>query len=331
LEISVITICLVLDHCDLIIPITDNATSSENTRKRMTETPNTNIPVLTIDGPSGAGKGAVSAAVAERLGWHLLDSGAVYRAVALAALDRGVDSEDEAGLVALCEGLDLRFEPGEDGIAVLLDGVSVDQRLRREAVSLMASQVASQPAVRRALLGLQRQFRQSPGLVADGRDMGTVVFADAPVKVFLDASVEERAHRRHKQLKEKGESVKFSRLFRDLAELVDIRDDAVVVNAGLKSEGIVPSASSATSMASWKWQVGDEVQVALDTVEDGFGETRLSREKAKRALVWDKLERLSRKTRREGKISGKVKGGFTVDIEDIRAFLPGSLVDVAGA
>ncbi len=174
--------------------------------------------MLTIDGPSGAGKGAVSAIVAERLGWHLLDSGAVYRAVALAAIDRGVDPEDEAALVAVCETLDLEFRAGEDGIVVLLDGRAVDERLRSEAVSIMASRVASKPAVRRALLGLQREFRRSPGLVADGRDMGTVVFSNAPVKVFLDASVDERARRRHKQLKEKGESVKFSRLFHDLAE-----------------------------------------------------------------------------------------------------------------
>ena len=184
----------------------------------MTETPDNSPPVLTIDGPSGAGKGAVSAIVAERLGWHLLDSGAVYRAVALAAIERDVNPEDDAALVDLCENLDLQFRAGENGIAVLLDGREVDERLRSEAVSFMASQVASRPAVRRALLGLQRQFRRTPGLVADGRDMGTVVFSDAPVKVFLDASVEERARRRHKQLKEKGENVKFSRLFRDLAE-----------------------------------------------------------------------------------------------------------------
>ncbi len=175
-------------------------------------------PVLTIDGPSGAGKGAVSARVAETLGWHLLDSGAVYRAVAVAVLDAGVDPADESAVVALCEGLDLDFAAGEDGISVLLDGRPVDQRLRAEEVSVMASRVAALPEVRRALLELQRRFRHSPGLVADGRDMGTVVFQDAPIKVFLVASVEERANRRYKQLKKKGESVKFLRLFRDLEE-----------------------------------------------------------------------------------------------------------------
>lgn len=184
----------------------------------MTETAANTIPVLTIDGPSGAGKGAVSAIVAQRLGWHLLDSGAVYRAVALAAIDRGVAAEDDSALLALCESLDLQFRSGDGGIAVWLDGCPVADRLRSEAVSVMASRVASRPAVRRALLDLQRHFRRAPGLVADGRDMGTVVFPDAPAKVFLDASVEERARRRHKQLKDKGESVKFSRLFRDLAE-----------------------------------------------------------------------------------------------------------------
>lgn len=176
------------------------------------------VPVLTIDGPSGAGKGAVSARVAEALGWHLLDSGAVYRAVALAVVDAGLDAGDETAVAELCEGLNLEFAAGQDGIYVLLDGDPVGQRLRSEEVSVMASQVAALPRVRSALLDLQRRFRRAPGLVADGRDMGTVVFPDAPHKVFLEASVEERANRRYKQLKEQGESVKFLRLFRDLEE-----------------------------------------------------------------------------------------------------------------
>lgn len=179
---------------------------------------NSQIPVLTIDGPSGAGKGAVSARVAETLGWHVLDSGAVYRAVALAALEKGIDSDDEQALVGLCAGLDLSFAVGVDGISVRLDGTPVDEYLRTESVGTMSSQVASLPAVRESLLALQRSFRRFPGLVADGRDMGTVVFKDAPIKVFLEASVEERARRRYKQLKEKGESVKFLRLFHDLEE-----------------------------------------------------------------------------------------------------------------
>jgi CMP/dCMP kinase len=199
-------------------------------------------PVLTIDGPSGAGKGAVSARVATSLGWNVLDSGAVYRSVAAAALDRGIEAGDEKALVELCADLALCFAAGSDGISVTLDGRSVDARLRSEEVSVMSSKVAALPAVRAALLDLQRSYRQAPGLVADGRDMGTVVFPDAPIKIFLDASVEERAKRRHKQLKEKGENVTFLRLFRDLEER-DRRDreravsptvaavDAVVVDS----------------------------------------------------------------------------------------------------
>lgn len=229
----------------------------------MTESPDNTAPVLTIDGPSGAGKGAVSALVAERLGWHLLDSGAVYRAVALAAIDRDVDPEDDAALAALCENLDLQFRSGEDGIAVLLDDRPVDERLRSEAVSTMASRVASRPAVRQALLGLQRGFRRAPGLVADGRDMGTVVFSDAPVKVFLDASVAERTHRRHKQLKEKGESVKFSRLFHDLAER-DRRDRERAVSP------TVP-APDATVIDSTELALEQVVERILDLVAERPG------------------------------------------------------------
>lgn len=223
-------------------------------------------PVLTIDGPSGAGKGAVSAIVAERLGWHLLDSGAVYRAVALAALDRGVDPDDDAALAALCENLDLQFRSGQDGIEVLLDNRPVDDRLRSEAVSVMASRIASRPAVRQALLGLQREFRCSPGMVADGRDMGTVVFSDAPVKVFLDASVEERARRRYKQLNENGESVKFSRLFHDLAER-DRRDRERAVSP------TVP-ASDATVIDSTDLALEQVVERVLDLVADRLGGER---------------------------------------------------------
>jgi cytidylate kinase len=203
-------------------------------------------PVLTIDGPSGAGKGAVSAAIARRLGWNVLDSGAVYRAVALASLQRSIDAMDESALVELARTLLLGFEPGDDGIEVVLDDKPVGGLLRSEEVSVRASRVAAIPAVRDALLDLQRGARRAPGLVADGRDMGTVVFPDAELKIFLDASVEERANRRYKQLKEKGESVMLSRLFRDMQER-DRRDreravaptvpasDAVVVDSTVLS------------------------------------------------------------------------------------------------
>jgi len=200
------------------------------------------VPVLAIDGPSGAGKGAVSVALTRALGWNVLDSGAVYRAVALAALEQGVDPADEAGLVALAESLPLTFRAGEDGIVVLLDGRDIGDALRTEEVSVAASRVASLAAVRQALLALQRDCRKPPGLVADGRDMGTIVFPDAELKVFLEAGVEERAKRRYKQLKAKGESVILSRLLRDM-QARDRRDreravaptvpapDAVVVDS----------------------------------------------------------------------------------------------------
>lgn len=199
-------------------------------------------PVLTIDGPSGAGKGAVSAAVARCLGWNALDSGAVYRSVALAALERGVAADDEQALVELTRNVNLVFRAGDDGIVVFLEDREVGGSLRSEEVSVMASRVAANPAVRTALLALQRAYRIMPGLVADGRDMGTIVFPDAELKVFLEASVEERAKRRYKQLKEKGESVILSRLFRDM-QARDRRDrersvaptvpapDAVVVDS----------------------------------------------------------------------------------------------------
>nr|WP_240956302.1 (d)CMP kinase [Wenzhouxiangella sp. XN79A] len=173
---------------------------------------------MTIDGPSGVGKGAVSARVAAELGWQVLDSGAVYRAVALAALEQGLGEDQRDALIALSRRLPLSFRPGDDGIDVLLDGRPVGPQLRTEPVSAMASKVAAIPEIRAALLALQRDCRRPPGLVADGRDMGTVVFPDAPVKVFLDASVDERAKRRYKQLKEKGEPVILARLFRDMQE-----------------------------------------------------------------------------------------------------------------
>ena len=184
----------------------------------MTSTSPTSVPVLTIDGPSGAGKGTVARLLAQRLGWHLLDSGAVYRAVAASALDQGVAPEDLDGLVRLCEQVDLVFELDDDGVRVLLGGRNADARIRQEEVAVMSSRIASVPAVRAALLTLQRSFRISPGLVADGRDMGTVVFPDAICKVFLTASPEERAHRRFEQLKQKGKDVIFERLFQDLLE-----------------------------------------------------------------------------------------------------------------
>ncbi|MFT4464895.1 MAG: (d)CMP kinase [Sodalis sp. (in: enterobacteria)] len=178
-------------------------------------------PVITIDGPSGAGKGTLCKALAEALQWHLLDSGAIYRVLALAALHHQVVIDSEEALVPLAAHLDVRFEVEQGQLKVVLEGEDVSQAIRNESVGNTASQIAAFPRVREALLRRQRAFRAAPGLIADGRDMGTVVFPDAPVKIFLDASSEERAHRRMRQLQEKGFSVNFERLLSEIKE----RDD----------------------------------------------------------------------------------------------------------
>ena len=175
--------------------------------------------VLTIDGPSGSGKGTVSRAVAGALGWALLDSGALYRLVALAGRRAGIGLDDEAALAALAEGLDMRFgSTSSGGEIVWLGDAEVTRDIRTEWAGNDASKVAAFPAVRAALLERQRRFVRPPGLVADGRDMGTVVFPDAPVKIFLTASAEERALRRYKQLKEKGVAANLAALSLEIAE-----------------------------------------------------------------------------------------------------------------
>ncbi|MDX8000358.1 (d)CMP kinase [Xenorhabdus sp. Reich] len=180
-------------------------------------------PVITVDGPSGAGKGTLCQALAEALNWQLLDSGAIYRVLALAAIHHQVDIQSEDALVPLAANLDVRFVPANGKLRVILEGEDVSNEIRTETVGNTASQAATFPRVREALLRRQRAFRISPGLIADGRDMGTVVFPDAPVKIFLDASAEERARRRMLQLQEKGFSVNFERLLSEIQER-DFRD-----------------------------------------------------------------------------------------------------------
>ncbi len=185
-------------------------------------------PVLAIDGPSGSGKGTIARLVAERLGWHLLDSGALYRVLALAARKQGVSPEEEDRLAALARDLAVEFVVGETEARVLLAGEEVSQAIRSEQCGNDASRVAALPRVREALLARQRAFQRPPGLVADGRDMGSVVFPGAALKVFLTASAEERAKRRYKQLKEKGFDVSLSTLSREIAER-DHRDASRLV------------------------------------------------------------------------------------------------------
>ena len=212
-----------------------------------------NTPMLTVDGPVGAGKGAISQRVARHLGWHLLDSGALYRLLALDAARAGGSMDDEATLASRAHELDVVFQGAEDGdsVRVLLGGNDVSLEIREEECGNNASCVAALPAVRHALLDRQRAFLRPPGLVADGRDMGTVVFPDATAKIFLTASAEERAQRRHKQLMQKGIGVSLRDLLRDI-EARDSRDkeraasplvpaeDAVIIDTtGVEIDAVV--------------------------------------------------------------------------------------------
>jgi cytidylate kinase len=195
------------------------------------------IPVITIDGPSGAGKGTAARLVAEQLGWHLLDSGAIYRVLAVAIQYHHLSAEEEEPLSPVAAHLDVQFEITASGESkVILEGEDVTDTIRKEEIGALASQVAAFPRVREALLRRQRAFKTTPGLVADGRDMGTVVFKDAPVKVFLTASAEERAQRRFNQLKEKGFDVKIGRLLDDIRQR-DERDQNRKVAPLVPAEG----------------------------------------------------------------------------------------------
>jgi cytidylate kinase len=210
------------------------------------------VPVVTIDGPSGAGKGTVSRLLARRLGWHMLDSGALYRLVAVAGEQQGLPPDDRPGHVLLAQGLDCRFQAHADGTElILLGGQDVTDAVRSERSGMGASRVAAWPELRLSLVDRQRGFAQPPGLVADGRDMGTVIFPGAPLKIFLNASAEERAFRRYNQLKGKDSGVSLAALSREI-EARD-RQDATRPVAPL-----VP-AGDAVVIDSTRLQVGEVV------------------------------------------------------------------------
>lgn len=208
-------------------------------------------PVITIDGPSGAGKGTASTLLAKKLGWHFLDSGSIYRVLAIASIHHQIPVDDESGLLPLASSLDVNFETSDTGVKVVLEGEDVSDSIRTEEVGAVASQIASLPRIREALLRRQRAFKSLPGLVADGRDMGTVVFPEAQAKIFLTASAEERADRRFKQLKDKGHDVSMPRLLADIkarderdanrsvAPLVPAKDAYVLDSTELSIEQVV--------------------------------------------------------------------------------------------
>ena len=216
-------------------------------------------PVVTVDGPSGAGKGTLCMLLAKKLGFHLLDSGAIYRVLALAAIHHGVDTESEDALVPLATHLDVQFIAEGDLVKVILEGEDVSGELRKEETGMAASKVAALPRVREALLRRQRAFETAPGLVADGRDMGTVVFQNAQAKIFLDASAEERANRRLKQLQDKGLDVRFADLLSEIQE----RDDRD------RNRPVAPlrPAEDALLLDSTSMSIDEVVEKALQYIE----------------------------------------------------------------
>ena len=222
------------------------------------------VPVLAIDGPSGSGKGTISRQVAERLGWHLLDSGALYRLVALAGRKQGLAADDAAGHAGLARGLVVRFATLSDGSEQVLLGEpaeDVTRQIRSEEAGQGASRVAVWPAVREALLARQRDFARWPGLVADGRDMGTVVFPAAPLKIYLTATPEERARRRHNQLKDKGSTVNLESLSREIAER-DRRDSTRPVAPLVPAADAILLDTTGLGIAEVVGRVMDEVRRA---------------------------------------------------------------------
>lgn len=211
------------------------------------------IPVIAIDGPSGSGKGTISQLLAQKLGWHFLDSGALYRVLALAAQQQTISMDNPDAIELLALHLDVKFEPQEIGMMprVILEGDDVSEDIRSEICGNLASKIAVYPAVRQALLERQRAFRLLPGLVADGRDMGTVVFKDAPLKIFLQATDEERAMRRYRQLQENGINVSLEDVLTELkgrderdktravSPMVPAKDAIIIDTTGLSIEQVI--------------------------------------------------------------------------------------------
>lgn len=212
------------------------------------------IPVIAIDGPSASGKGTVAQIVAEKLGYHYLDSGALYRIVALAAFDEGIDWQEENDIAELVAQLKIEFEHGE----VYLNNQNVSERIRTEIMGQGASQVAAHPLVRSALVNLQHSFRKAPGLVADGRDMASVIFPDAKIKIFLTASAEVRAERRYKQLLSKGQEADYQKILKDLQDR-DARDMQRIVSP------LIPTAD-ANLLETSQLNVEQAVDIVLTTV-----------------------------------------------------------------
>jgi cytidylate kinase len=227
-------------------------------------------PVITVDGPSGAGKGTVSKQIAQRLGWHFLDSGAIYRVLALAVVHHDMDPTDEESLAELAAHLDVSFSTDEmtGDTKVILEGEDVSSTIRTEVVGGVASKVASLPRVREALLRRQRAFRESPGLVADGRDMGTIVFPTAEVKVFLTATAEERAQRRYLQLKNKQPGVRIDSLLADI-QARDERDSN-------RSVAPLVAAHDALEIDSTSMDIEQVVDSILDYALEKLKDTNVS-------------------------------------------------------
>ena len=219
--------------------------------------------IITVDGPSGAGKGTLCYALAEKLGFALLDSGAIYRVTALAALKRNADLTNETALADLARHLDIQFVPKNGEVYVLLGGMDVSHLIRTQEVADAASKVAVFPQVRAALLQLQQDFAKNDGLIADGRDMGTVVFPDAQVKLFLDASAEERAKRRYNQLQNKGISGNFAQILAEIKER-DLRD---------RNRAVAPlkPADDAFLLDSTTLSIDEVIGQALDYIQQRIG------------------------------------------------------------